>query len=257
MKRVPLFPTNVSVVRDDGLVLGKSDSAPACRPHWLMGADGHRYVGKLVLPNPPAATGPISPLRALSEVAVAAWSSAFGVRVPTVRLLDFDGELWVGSVVVPDARPASPAAVASVLPVEAVSQLFALDVFIGNHDRHDGNVLVASDADAMPRLYAIDHERTALGMHDVEGDFTSDFREVMFHAVLRAALRRDAAIAAATGAREKLGDTDRLVEVLRTGNMWCKVDTPVVDAIAAVLPARVALLPDLVAAACSHLGVDR
>jgi len=252
-----LFPDTLSVARDGGAVDGKRSDQPACKPRWLITGDGSRFVGKLV-GEPSSLTGSVSPLRALTEFAAAHWAVAFGVHAPESRFLDFDGELWIGSRALASPRPASPAAVAAVTPPEAVSGLLALDVFIGNHDRHDGNVLFVPEHEggSALRLFAIDHERSAMGLQDIEEDFTETYAAVtMFHAVLRPAVRRSAAVAAARQARVVLGQDDRLRFPLISGNMWCKVDISLLASMEAVLAARLERLANLVDVVCERLKV--
>lgn len=255
MRPIDLFPVVLSVARDGGSVRGKQGSQPACKPRWLTTSDDSLFVAKRVLPVPDA-TGAISPLRALTEFAVWEWSGPLGVHVPEVRFLDFDGELWLGSRALSSGRPASPGAVATVVPPDAIARVLALDTLIGNHDRHDANVLFMPDGDGSTRVYAIDHERSAMGLHDVEGDFTDTYTEVaIFHPVLRAGVRRPDAEAAAKQAQVALGQFDRLLSPLISGNKWCKVDTSWINHMEKVLPARLARLPDFVSVVCERLGV--
>lgn len=253
-----LFPRSRSVVRDDGPVVGGRGSEPACKPRRLTTSDYVAFVAKRVVPEPENTTGAISSLRALTEFAVAEWSVALGVHVPEACFLDFDGELWIGSRAFLEFRPTSSSSVAQVRPSDAVSRLLVLDTLIGNQDRHAGNVLLVPDADDgdLNRLYAIDHERSAMGFHDREGDFTATYAEVAhFHPVLRDAVRREDALAAAERVRSALSDRDTLVGPLVSGNTWCKMETSVIGWLEEILVARVERLPELVSTVCDKLRV--
>lgn len=241
----------VSVERDDGPV-ESGKNVPACRPRYLTAA-GEVYVAKRVTRGEPA-LGSVNHQKAFAEFAVAHWGLAFGVQVPEVKFLDFNGVLWVGSHLIEDALPISPVRLPRVRPESAFNSLLALDVFIENQDRHPGNALLTDSDDGHSQIWAIDHERSGLGfVGSAEDDFGDRVRtvNVLVEDWMKLRVSKMAAVAHAERVQASLPPT-LAAPIHAARQLLCDIDSRSLES---NLLRRLENLPESVGRVCDFLGV--